>query len=145
MLYFPNDDKQKSVDELPEEAAETLDSHAGFVLFDGRRAHAVANFTGERYSLVLIGFQWISGMKKNEMYYGVSSGATPWSSSPSVSTTTCRKISAELCGIITPMTRRSKVSHRCWHRHADTMVEFNRACSKPCSDYPSNNKPFFGL
>ena len=33
-------------------AAQVLDTHAGFVLFDGNRGHSVCDFIGTRYSLV---------------------------------------------------------------------------------------------
>ncbi len=44
LKYYPNDDRQRSLDELPANVAEVLDSRGGFVLFDGGRAHVIALF-----------------------------------------------------------------------------------------------------
>ena len=52
LRYFPDDDGQAQLRELPEAAAQVLDTHAGFVLFDGKRGHSVCDFIGARYSLV---------------------------------------------------------------------------------------------
>jgi len=51
LCYWPDDDGTTSLKHLPNRA-EVLDTKAGFVLFDGLRAHAVQDFTGERYSMV---------------------------------------------------------------------------------------------
>jgi len=52
LLYWKDDDAELPVDKLVLNDAISLDSHSSLVLFDGLRAHAVARFTGERYSLV---------------------------------------------------------------------------------------------
>ena len=52
LLYFPDDDGRTQLDEFRQYDAVPLDTHSGFVLFDGNRAHSVEPFRGERYSLV---------------------------------------------------------------------------------------------
>ena len=52
LRYFPDDDRHRSLEELPVGVADILDTRSGFVLFDGRRGHSVTDFIGERYSIV---------------------------------------------------------------------------------------------
>ena len=51
-MYFADDDGTNDVSTLSEGDAITFDVSAGLLLFDGRRAHGVADFGGERFSLV---------------------------------------------------------------------------------------------
>ena len=48
LLYFADDDGETPLEDLPEKFAESLDTRSSFVLFDGRRAHSVCDFIGER-------------------------------------------------------------------------------------------------
>lgn len=52
LQYFPNDDKSMDLENLPSTDTVTLDLRKQMALFDGRRAHQVEPFQGERYSLV---------------------------------------------------------------------------------------------
>jgi hypothetical protein len=52
LYYFPNDDKSLDLEDIPKSDMVTLDTRKHMVLFDGRRAHQVEPFSGERYSLV---------------------------------------------------------------------------------------------
>lgn len=52
LCYFPNDDKSLDLENLPKSDMVTLDLRKRMALFDGRRAHQVEPFSGERYSLV---------------------------------------------------------------------------------------------
>ena len=52
LLYWGEDDGLTPLDRMRREDACAIDSHSGLLLFDGRRAHAVVPFEGERYSLV---------------------------------------------------------------------------------------------
>ena len=47
-MYFPDDDGETPLENLPEKFAESIDTRSSFVLFDGRRAHSVCEFIGER-------------------------------------------------------------------------------------------------
>ena len=48
LMYFPDDDGETPLEDLPEKFAESIDTRSSFVLFDGRRAHSVCEFIGER-------------------------------------------------------------------------------------------------
>jgi len=50
--YFPSDDRSLDLDDLPSKDMVSLDLNKHMALFDGRRAHQVEAFKGERYSLV---------------------------------------------------------------------------------------------
>jgi len=50
--YFPNDDRALQLEDLPESDRVSLDLKHNWALFDGRRAHQVDPFKGERFSLV---------------------------------------------------------------------------------------------
>ena len=50
--YFPYDDGRKEVEGLCDEEMTCLDARKNFIFFDGRRAHQVQGFSGERYSAV---------------------------------------------------------------------------------------------
>ena len=52
LLYWGEDDGLTPLGGMRREDACAIDSHSGLLLFDGRRAHAVAQYEGERYSLV---------------------------------------------------------------------------------------------
>ena len=52
LLCWPHDDGQLSLERLSSFKSERVDTHSALVLFDGTRAHAVAPYVGERYSLV---------------------------------------------------------------------------------------------
>ena len=53
LTYWPDDDGRKLLEDLRENRSVTVDTRNNFTLFDGRRAHRVAAFTGgDRYSLV---------------------------------------------------------------------------------------------
>ena len=52
LLYWGEDDGSTPLGRMRREDACAIDSHNGLLLFDGRRAHAVAPYEGERYSLV---------------------------------------------------------------------------------------------
>jgi len=52
LKYFPNDDKSTELEDLPSTDMVALDLRKQMALFDGRRAHQVEAFKGERYSLV---------------------------------------------------------------------------------------------
>jgi len=58
--YFPNDDHSVELDKLPLEDRVEVDLGKGLAQFNGNCAHEVANFEGERYSLVwfTIGKYW---------------------------------------------------------------------------------------
>ena len=57
LLYWGEDDGLSLVEKLREQDARSIDTRHGMLLFDGRRAHAVAPFQGERYSLVFFTIQ----------------------------------------------------------------------------------------
>ena len=63
LTYWPNDDGRKLLEHLRENRSVTVDTRRNFTLFDGRRAHRVAAFTGgDRYSLVFFSVQsWATG------------------------------------------------------------------------------------
>jgi len=50
--YWPDDDKSKPLEELPEDGKVSLDLHSKIAIFDGRRGHSVDDFKGDRFSLV---------------------------------------------------------------------------------------------
>lgn len=50
--YFPNDNRKMQLEDLPESDKVKLDLAKNMALFDGRRAHQVQPFKGERFSLV---------------------------------------------------------------------------------------------
>merc|ERR1712232_59636 len=50
--YFPNDDRALELEQLPPSDKVSLDLNKNWALFDGRRAHEVDPFKGERFSLV---------------------------------------------------------------------------------------------
>jgi hypothetical protein len=50
--YYPNDDRELGLDDLPESDRVSLDLKKNWALFDGRRAHEVDPFKGDRISLV---------------------------------------------------------------------------------------------
>ena len=52
LRYYPDDDGQRPLKDLPPQAADVLDTRSAFVVFDGRRGHSVCDFIGSRYSLV---------------------------------------------------------------------------------------------
>jgi len=52
LQYFPNDDRKYQLEDLPEADKVALDLKKHMAMFDGRRAHQVTPFSGERYSLV---------------------------------------------------------------------------------------------
>merc|ERR1712187_460125 len=52
LRYWSDDDGHTSLDELRDGDAMLLDTQAGFALFDGKRAHSVEPFSGQRYSLI---------------------------------------------------------------------------------------------
>merc|ERR1739848_515724 len=52
LQYFPNDDKSLELEDLPSSDMTALELGKQMALFDGRRAHQVDKFEGERYSLV---------------------------------------------------------------------------------------------
>ena len=52
LLYWGEDDGSSPLERLRRDDAQAINSHSGLLLFDGRRAHAVAPFEGDRYSLV---------------------------------------------------------------------------------------------
>jgi len=52
LQYFPNDNRALQLEDLPESDKVDLDLSSNMALFDGRRAHQVKPFEGERYSLV---------------------------------------------------------------------------------------------
>ena len=54
LTYYPDDTNALPLEDLRAfgHLAETYDSHEAWVLFDGRRAHSVEPFAGERYSAV---------------------------------------------------------------------------------------------
>ena len=52
LLYFPDDDRRRQLEDLRQQDAVPLNTRSGFLLFDGDRAHSVEPFEGERYSLV---------------------------------------------------------------------------------------------
>ena len=56
-LYWGEDDGLSLVEMLREQDARSIDTRHGMLLFDGRRAHAVAPFQGERHSLVFVTIQ----------------------------------------------------------------------------------------
>ena len=56
-LYWGEDNGLSIVEKLREQEARSIDTRHGMLLFDGRRAHAVAPFQGERYSLVFFTIQ----------------------------------------------------------------------------------------
>ena len=68
LRYFPDDDGHLPLHELPNSAAQTLDSRSGFVLFDGRRAHSVTDFIGERYSLVFFSINQFSNVPPDQRH-----------------------------------------------------------------------------
>ena len=57
LLYWGEDDGLSLVEKIREQDARSIDTRHGMLLFDGRRAHAVAPFQGERYSLVFFTMQ----------------------------------------------------------------------------------------
>ena len=63
LTYWPDDDGRKLLEDLRENRSVTVDTRNNFTLFDGRRAHRVAAFTGgDRYSLVFFSVQsWATG------------------------------------------------------------------------------------
>lgn len=52
LVYFPNDDRSRHLDELPQTDGIAVSIKDNFVLFNGNCAHEVNAFEGERYSLV---------------------------------------------------------------------------------------------
>jgi len=50
--YYPNDDRALELEQLPPSDKVSLDLRKNWALFDGRRAHEVDPFKGERFSLV---------------------------------------------------------------------------------------------
>ena len=52
LMCWPHDDGRLSLESLLHFKSERVDTHSKLVLFDGTRAHAVAPYFGERYSLV---------------------------------------------------------------------------------------------
>ena len=57
LLYWGEDDGLSLVETLREQDARSIDTCQGMLLFDGRHAHAVAPFQGERHSLVFFTIQ----------------------------------------------------------------------------------------
>ena len=51
-LCWGEDDGSSSLVSLRRDDVQAISSHSGLLLFDGRRAHAVALFEADRYSLV---------------------------------------------------------------------------------------------
>merc|ERR1712048_54670 len=50
--YYPEDDKSSKVEALDTSESAMVDIGKGLLLFYGKRAHFVNDFSGERYSLV---------------------------------------------------------------------------------------------
>lgn len=50
--YYPNDDRTLELEDLPKSDKVSFDLKNNWALFDGRRAHEVDKFTGDRISLV---------------------------------------------------------------------------------------------
>ena len=57
LLYWPDDDGAAPLDQLRTSDALVYESKREMLLFDGKRAHAVTSFRGERYSLVFFTLQ----------------------------------------------------------------------------------------
>ena len=73
LLCWPHDDGALSLGELSNFASEPVDTHSKLVLFDGTRAHAVAPYFGERYSLVY--FTHVCYKRALDMSFLTSAGA----------------------------------------------------------------------
>merc|ERR1711920_47771 len=52
LSVFPNDDKSRELEKLPEEDRVACDIKKNLCMFNGNSAHEVADFTGRRYSVV---------------------------------------------------------------------------------------------
>jgi len=52
LSVFPNDDKSRELDRLPEEDRVVCDIKKNLCIFNGNSAHQVADFTGKRFSVV---------------------------------------------------------------------------------------------
>ncbi len=52
LKYYPEDDGEGNLDHTKIGEAQRVDPRANLVLFDGRRAHEIVPFVGERYSII---------------------------------------------------------------------------------------------
>eukprot|EP00927_Polykrikos_kofoidii_P034791 TRINITY_DN29435_c0_g1_i1.p1 TRINITY_DN29435_c0_g1~~TRINITY_DN29435_c0_g1_i1.p1 ORF type:complete len:360 (+),score=55.90 TRINITY_DN29435_c0_g1_i1:95-1174(+) len=72
--YWPKDDLRDDVSDLKAEDSVLLDARTDPVPFDGTRAHEVAPFTGERYSLVFFPVNRYNDANEDAQTYLVNEG-----------------------------------------------------------------------
>ena len=66
--YFADDTGDGSPQNLLKYTSQVLDSHTSWVLFDGRRAHMVSDFIGERYYVVYFSINQHSAVPLNQRW-----------------------------------------------------------------------------